>query len=119
MAGSSVVTSVKKVTTMEPPLCWAEAMPAAESSTTSAMSSDPHTALRPRNTANPPVAMVLVSQPSAVLDPRVQQRVHQVRQQIAHHNKGRREHHHPHDDRNVQDLDGLPGQLADARPGKH
>src|SRR5690606_34198555 len=42
-----------------------------------------------------------------------------VGQQVAQHDGGGRHHRDPHDDRNVNALDRLPGQLADAGPAEH
>ncbi len=53
------------------------------------------------------------------LDAGVDEGRHEIGQKVAQHDGAGRDHGDAHDDRDVDALDGLPGQLADAGPAEH
>src|SRR3990172_6423790 len=60
----------------------------------------------------------LGSSGSAIPDLRIEQRIDEIGEQVAEQDGHRGDEDHPHDHRDVDDLDRLPGQLADAGPAE-
>src|SRR5690348_6535686 len=56
---------------------------------------------------------------SSELDAGIDERRDDVGQEIAEHDGEGRDQRDAHDDRDVDTLDGLPGELADAGPAEH
>src|SRR4029453_5966558 len=114
MAGSRVIRSSLKVTIISPP-CLTSARAGVRAGTAAIISAASDTdAGRRFMRKSPHQSGLLLSK----LDPRIDQRRNQVREQVAEDDCAGGQQGYSHDDRNVDLLDGLPGQLSDTGPAE-